>query len=171
MYFPLLRYLIAFVFITSLTGCRLTPVKNEIPLVTGDISLQQADPNYTKLLIFNASNYLMFGIDGTGRINVMLNGKGVAHLNIYEYAQLIVPKGKHKVSLVHRDIVHLSSEHEIDLVNAESFLKVYATVTSNRAKLVAVLPKNFDKKFKRANADFAYPPLKRTMQKPPQGEV
>ncbi|MGA2787746.1 MAG: hypothetical protein ABSF60_09480 [Verrucomicrobiota bacterium] len=64
-----------------LAGC-LTPVKNEIPLVQGGLSVKASNTNETMLVIFNDSNYLMYGLDGSGRINVKLNGKGVAQIHI-----------------------------------------------------------------------------------------
>src|SRR5438132_12376195 len=68
-----------------LTGC-LTPVKNEVPLAGGDLSVYATKTNETKLVIFNDSNSLLYGLDGSGRINVSLDGKGVAQLNIGRFA-------------------------------------------------------------------------------------
>ena len=41
--------------LVSFTGC-FTPVKNEIPLVKGDLHMIPANTNDTKLIIFNDSN-------------------------------------------------------------------------------------------------------------------
>jgi hypothetical protein len=130
-----------------ITGC-LTPVKNEIPLATGGTTDKPANPNDTRLVIFNDSDFLAFGMDGSGRINVKLNGQGVTQIRIGQYAQVIVPQGKHHIELVHFDTATFSSEHEIELNTPISFLEIYATPTSNRAFLVSRLPTDFDKKFK-----------------------
>ena len=130
-----------------LTGC-LTPVKNEIPLASGSVLEKAANTNDTKLVIFNDSDFLAFGLDGSGRINVKLNGKGVAQIDIGRYAQVIVPKGKYQVDLVHLDMAHFSSRHQIELTDPESFLEIFATPTSNKAFLISKLPPNFDEKFK-----------------------
>jgi hypothetical protein len=130
-----------------LTGC-LTPVKNEIPLAGSDLSVKATSTNDTKLVIFNVSNYLLYGLDGTGRINVKLNGQGVAQLKVGYYAQLIVPKGSYRVDLLHVDRDYYSSQHQIELSEPESFLEIRAISFSNEARLVSTLPPDFGKKFK-----------------------
>jgi hypothetical protein len=130
-----------------LTGC-LTPVKNEVPLAGGDLFLRTTNTNETKLVIFNDSDVLLFGIDGSGRINVKLDGKGVAQLNIGRYAQVITSKGQHQVELLHLDVVHFRSHHSIALSAPESFLRIYATSLGNKIELVPELPPEFEKRFK-----------------------
>ncbi|MDB6124831.1 MAG: hypothetical protein JWQ71_3824 [Pedosphaera sp.] len=132
-----------------LTGCSsLSPVKNEIPLVKGGLDIKPTNTNDTKLVIFNDSSVVGFGIDGTGRINVKLNDKGVAQLNIGRYTQVIVPKGKYQVDLEHLDMFHFTSQHQIELVKPESFLMIYATPTSNKAELLSTLPQDFEQKYR-----------------------
>ena len=87
-------------------------------------------------------------MDGSGRINVKLNGQGVAQVNIGHYAQVIVPQGKYQVDLVHLDTATFPSKHEIELNTPVSFLEIFATITSNKAFLVSRPPPDFDKKFK-----------------------
>lgn len=143
---------IAALIVILATACSsLPPVKNEVPLTGGDLSIQAASTNDTKVVIFNTSNSLMFGIDGSGRINVLLNGKGVTQLNIGQYAQLILPRGNYQLGLVHRDLKDFESQHQVELVNPESFVEVYATVTSNQAKVISALPEGFVGKFKPVN--------------------
>jgi hypothetical protein len=129
-----------------LAGC-LTPVQNEIPLAGSDLSVKATGTNDTKLVIFNTSNYLLYGWDGTGRINVKLNGRGVAQLKVGYYAQVIVPKGSYQVDLLHVDREYYSSQHQIELSEPESYLEVRAISFSNEARLVPALPPNFGKKF------------------------
>ena len=130
-----------------LAGC-LTPVRNEIPLAGSDLSVQATSPTETKLVIFNDSNYLLYGLDGSGRINVRLNGRGVAQIKVGHYAQVIVPKGSYRVDLLHVDREYYASQHQIELNEPESFLEVRAISFSNEANLVPALPADFEKKFK-----------------------
>lgn len=129
------------------TGC-LGPMKNEIPLAGGDLSIKATNPNETKLLVFNNSNFVLYGLDGSGRINVKLNGKGFAQFNIGDYVQAILPKGRYQFNLVHMDFVKFSSQHQIDLTNAESFLEIKATPTANQVQMLPTLPVDFETKFK-----------------------
>lgn len=130
-----------------LAGC-LTPVKNEIPLAGPDLSLPATNPNETRLVIFNDSNYLLYGLDGSGRINVKLNGRGLTQLKVGYYVQVIVPRGSCEVGLLHVDQEYYSTTHQIELTGPEAFLEVRVTGFSNEARLVPALPPNFEKKFK-----------------------
>jgi hypothetical protein len=109
---------------------------------------KSASTNDTKLIIFNTSGSLAYGLDGSGRINVRLNGQGVGQVNLHRYAKLIVPKGKYDVELVHLDMTKFTSHHQIELTESESYLQIFATPTSNRAYLVTQLPPDFAEKFK-----------------------
>ena len=144
---PLIRLAVAFTLPLLLTGC-LAPIKSEIPLAGSSLAVKATNPNDTKLVIFNDSNALLYGLDGSGRINVSLDGKGVAQLNIGRYAQVIVPKGTYQLDLQHLDLARFSSHHQIDLKNSESFLEIRSTQTSNEAELVSRLPDNFERYFK-----------------------
>jgi hypothetical protein len=130
-----------------LTGC-LTPVQNEIPLAGANLSVKATSTNDTKLVIFNDSNFLLYGLDGSGRINVKLNGQGVAQLKVGYYAQVIIPRGNYRVDLLHVDRDYYSSQHQIELSDPESFLEIRVFSFSNEARLVSTLPPNFVKKFK-----------------------
>jgi hypothetical protein len=131
-----------------LTGC-LSPVRNEIPLVKGGLNIKPSNTNDAKLVIFSDSSVVGFGIDGTGRINVRLNGKGVTQLNIGRYTQVIVPKGKYQLDLDHQDmLIHFTSHHQLELVQPESFLLISATPVSNKAEMLSILPPDFEVKYK-----------------------
>jgi hypothetical protein len=138
-----------FAFIAFTTGCTLSPVKNEIPLVK-NFAAKATNPNETKVVIFNESNMLLHGIDKTGRLNVTLDGKGVAQLDLGEYVQIIVPQGKHEVNLEHRDMALFRSKHDVEFPKPETYLKVRATPVSNEALVVPELPAQFDVKFRPA---------------------
>jgi hypothetical protein len=129
------------------TGC-LTPVRNEVPLATGNVMDKPASANDTRLVIFNDSDFLAYGLDGSGRINVNLNGQGVAQVKIGQYAQVVVPHGQYQVDLAHMDIATFSSHHQIELRDPVSFLEIFATPTANEAFLVSRPPSDFDEKFK-----------------------
>ena len=109
---------------------------------------KSASTNDTKLVIFNTSDYLAYGLDGSGRINVRLNGQGVGQINLRRYARLIVPRGAYAVELVHLDsMCTFRSHHQIELTEPESYLQIFATPTSNRAFLVSHAPPDFAGKF------------------------
>jgi hypothetical protein len=129
-----------------LAGC-LTPVKNEMPLAKDDLSTMPADTNHTKLVIFNDSAFMSYGLDGSGRINVTINGKGLGQIKVGRYAQVIVPKGKCQVDLMHRGMSDCFSQYDFEFSGSESFLEIAATPFSNEANCVSALPKDFEKKY------------------------
>ena len=122
-------------------------MKNEIPLVRGDLHLIPANTNDTKLIIYNTANPVLYGADGSSRMNVKLNGKGLGRLNFGQYAVVVIPRGKCQVDMQHLDLVRFSSQRWLDLNDPESFVEIYPTPTSNEAKLVPVLPADFERKF------------------------
>ncbi len=136
----------ALLFLLTLLGGCLTPVKNEMPLVRNGLSAKATGPNETKVIIFNSSNWLLFPL--TGRINVKLNEKEIANLNIGQYAEVVMPRGGCQVDLVHWDVANFYSQHIVELKGPESFLEVRATPTANQARIVPELPRNFEKRFK-----------------------
>lgn len=102
----------------SVSGCSLTlpAVPREYPVISSEAKVD--DSSVSRLLIFNASSPVMF--TGTGRLNVSLNGKGAAQLDIWEYIELLVPRGRYRVDLLHHDVASFSSSHEIDMAGRYS---------------------------------------------------
>lgn len=131
--------------VAFLSGC-LSPVKNEIPLVSG-LAAKSSSTNETKVLLFNDSNQALYGLDGSGRINVWIDGKGVALINVAQYTQVILPKGRHQLDLKHLDIVPFRSKHSLELFEAQIYVKIYATAAGNEIKVVPVLPLDFEQDF------------------------
>jgi Caspase domain len=134
------------------TGCATTSatlpaMRSEIPIASPDLSLKPHDESYSKLIIFNTSSKLLYGIDRNDLINIYLNGKGVTQLYMNQYVQVVVPRGNYKVDLVHNDVWNFSSSHTIEIDTPEAYLNIRATLTSNSAKLVRGLPDNFAKTF------------------------
>jgi hypothetical protein len=119
------------VWFTLTTGCSVTlpAVSREYPVISSEAKVD--DSTVSRLLIFNASSPAMF--TASGRLNVLLNGKGAAQLDIWEYIELLVPRGKYKVDLLHHDVASFSSSHESDLNASSAYLEVKATILSNSA--------------------------------------
>lgn len=85
----------------------------------------------------------------SGRLNVTLNGKGAAQLDVGEYIELLVPQGKYTVDLVHHDVGVFSSAHDVNLSSTTAYIEVQATILSNSAKIVSDLPKDFNEAYYR----------------------
>ncbi len=133
-------FLLTAALVSLLSGCMMAPIRTEVPLLAGDLSLRSTNPDEVRLLLFNNSSKLMFGLDNTGRINIRLNGKGVGGPDIGEYLLLQIPKGKHQLELVHLDMVEFRSLHEIDAQDGPLIVEVRATPLSNEIQIHRTLP-------------------------------
>lgn len=131
--------------LTVLAGCAATPPLTEVLLPPQSISAQPEE-GLIQLVIFNDSNFLMYGLDGSGKINIHQDGQGVGQLRIGQYVILAVAEGLHTIDLLHKDLVNFSSTHEISVGSSQTFVKIYAKVTSNGAEIVPK-PENFDLEF------------------------
>jgi len=123
------------------------PPKNEALYSKADLAIKTTDPTQTKLVVFNASNRLLFDTYGSGRINIEIDGKGLIQLNIGQYIQVIVSRGEHHLQLLHKDLFNFRSQHHIDLTGPEAYVKIWATLFSNKVRIVPELPENFASDF------------------------
>jgi hypothetical protein len=128
------------VVVSSFAGCLMAPIRPEITHLQGNLTEPSTTPGEAKLVLFNNSNKLLFGLDNTGRINAWLNSKAVGGPNIGEYIQLQVPKGKHELTLVHLDVLEFRSQHQIDVQDDLLFIELRATPVSNEIRLHKILP-------------------------------
>lgn len=137
-------------FCLFLIGCAdLKKPPLEIELPSQDWDLLETSENHSKVIIFNSSNKLLYGPDGTGKINISLNEKSIGQLNIGEYLVLELAQGSHTINLLHKDIVLFRSEHEVIITDESKFIKIYAKLTSNGLELVEE-PKDFKEKYRNA---------------------
>jgi hypothetical protein len=90
-------------------------------------------------VLVNNSSKLLHGTDGTGRINVLLDGKAVGGPNIGEYVQIEVPKGKHTLETWHLDVIKFRTEEEIN-VDQDLVIQRKATPFSNRIFVQKTMP-------------------------------
>lgn len=141
---------IGFLYIVMLlSACGATPPVREVMLPPQKLGVTSDDSSYGKLVLFNDSNRLMYGMDGSGKINIHLNGKGVGQLRIGEYVILDVAKGAHKLDLLHVDLMTFKSSHDLEIAKDEEYVKIYAKMTSNGVEIVEK-PVDFEAKFKPA---------------------
>lgn len=143
------KYACFIVALLTLSGCAATPPAREIDLPNQVLSESLNDESKIKVIVYNDSNKLLYGIDNSGKINIHLNGKGVGQLKIGQYVVLAIEKGEHAFDLLHRDLVNFSSSHKINFTESPTYLKIFAKVTSNGAEIVEK-PENFEEKFKAA---------------------
>lgn len=129
------------VIFTALSGCVIPPVTPQVSHLGPDLTVKAASPNEAKVLLFNNSSRLMFGVDNTGRMNVWLNGRGVASLDIGEYVQISVPYGRYTLELLHRDMFDFKTSHELNVAGDTAIVEIAASILSNEFRVHDVLPR------------------------------
>ena len=129
-----------------LWGCAAPPIKQEVQLPSQVLNQVQPAEGSSFVVIYNDSNRVKYGIDGSGKINITLDGKGVGQLAIGEYVMVETSPGIHTVHLLHRDIMNFDSTHEFPASDRLRFVKIYSKMTSNGLEVTG-RPRNFESEF------------------------
>lgn len=130
-------------------GCSgISSIQPQLELPPQDLS-QQAPEGHCAVVFFNDSNFLMFGLDGSGKLNVFVGETPLASLNIGDYVQVMLPEGEHFVTLAHEDLGTMISTHAFVAEGDRVFVRVYSTMTSNGLQVVEA-PSDFLGDFKPA---------------------
>lgn len=132
-----------------ITGCSVAPILREYPTLPQALDTTPSREGLSRVTFFNDSNALMFGPDGSGVMNIFVDGKGVGQLRIREYTTIELPHGEHLVELSHKDVFMFRSEHRLSFSGQQVFVKVNATVLSNEAEIVSK-PTDLSSKFRAA---------------------
>ena len=111
-----------------------------------------APPGHARVIFFNSSNWVLFGLDGSGKLNIFLADKNLASLEIGTYVQLMLPHGEYDVTIAHLDIATFTSAHILAVTGEEVFVEVFAKTTSNGLEVVEELPADFAEDYRPALA-------------------
>jgi hypothetical protein len=142
--------LFGFVFLSLLTaGCGTPPPIVEVSLPPQDISVPVRDGQKSRLVMFNDSGKVLYGVDTSGKINVYINSKAVGQLNIGEYLVAEVEKGAVEIKLLRSDLLDFRSTDSIEVSDGYTFVRLRATPVSNRVEIVAK-PAGFENEYKAA---------------------
>jgi hypothetical protein len=135
----LLPTLVAAVVSWTFSGCAMAPLRPEVPHLGNDLAVRASTPELAKLVLINNSSKMLHGADGTGRINVRLDGKAVGGPNIGEFVQIQVPKGMHTLEIWHLDLIKFRTEREI-AVDQDLVIELKATPFSNKVLVQTTMP-------------------------------
>ncbi|MFP5392812.1 MAG: hypothetical protein ACLGI6_14890 [Gammaproteobacteria bacterium] len=105
------------------------PFPRELPHASGDILAPSAQAGMAKVVFLNEypriyrrdpglmnwdfAHREMGRKMGGGVIKVMVDGKSLEQINIGEYASTVLPYGTHAITLIRKDMVELTSKHEL----------------------------------------------------------
>jgi hypothetical protein len=140
-------YSLLFIFVLlSLCSCGIHTIKPEFNLPDQNLH-SNIDKNKTRVIFFNDSNMVIYGLDGSGKINVKLNGKALGSLKIHNYVQIYLDGGSYDLILAHWDMVTFESKYQINIGGDNVYIQVYSQPTSTAYQLVSELPEKFAQKY------------------------
>ena len=137
-------YSLIFLLITIfMTGC--ATVQNEIDLPNQMLDIKP-DPGKTKVIFYNGLNPLF--LDGSWRIGIKIDGKGLENLHINQYVQVFLELGQYTLGLSHVDVFTFKDEYPFTVTQDPMFVKVYNGIVSTKFEIQATEPEDFSKKYR-----------------------
>lgn len=128
---------------TLLLACA-TPEGPRLPLPPQNVSTP-VPAGYVRVVFFNdtfeALNW------ATGTIRIQIDGHTAPSLYLNHYAQLFLKPGEYELMLEHWDIVTFTDHYKIEIVQPESFIRVWTTPLGNKYEFVDSLPSDFESRF------------------------
>lgn len=139
------KYLLAFLGICLLTSCGLKPIASEYSFIKTDMETIDLDGlgNGT-ILIYNAAD-MLHKIDNTARLNVWIDDKPMGQIKPSEYVIINLKNGNHQFKLLHKDVVNMRSEHEVQVNDSTKVIRVKPNIASNKLEITNELPSRFQK--------------------------
>lgn len=132
-----------------LLSCAIAPIKNEIHFPEQGINQKNIGEGNSRLIIYNLAYHFNDSMLANSSIlNVLINQKGLTQLKPMQYVVVDLPKGKHKVEVLRRDLFVLSSSEEIQLSKEVHYLEIIQEPLGNGIYLTHQLPDFFTKCFK-----------------------
>ena len=140
------NYFILFLVSIFLCSCGIHTIKPEYNMPDQNIQAN-LDKGKTRVIFFNDSNSILYGLDGSDKINIKLNDKAVGSLKIGDYVQIFLEQGAYDLYLAHWDLVTLESTYKINIGKDDVYIQVYSQTTSTAYQIVDELPENFSQKY------------------------
>lgn len=94
-------------------------------------------------IFYNTASFL-HKVDGSDAITISVDGKEIGTVTGGgEYLKVGLPSGMHHVTLSHRDVIPLTSTHEVEVKSPSIYVRVSPTIMSNSLALGQSLPDGF----------------------------
>ncbi|TXD84243.1 hypothetical protein ESY86_06585 [Subsaximicrobium wynnwilliamsii] len=139
------EFLLAFLAICFLTSCGLKPIASEYSFIKTDMGTVDLEGlgNGT-VLIYNAAD-MLHKIDNTARLNVWIDEKPMGQIKPSEYVIINLKNGNHQFKLLHKDVVNMRSDHEVQVSDSTKVIRVKPNIASNKLEVTNELPLKFEK--------------------------
>lgn len=136
-------WLVFFLTVLFLNGC--ATVQNEINLPNQALDIKP-DSGKTKVIFYNDLNSLF--LDGSWRIGIKIDGKGLENLHINQYVQVFLEPGEYILGLSHVDVFIFKDEYPFTVNQDPMFVKVYNGLVSTKFEIQSAQPEGFSQKYR-----------------------
>lgn len=143
----LLRVAAFAVCLCAVSGCAIPRIASEFPRTDQHLSAP-VPTGLSRVVVFNSSNSVLYGLDHSGRMHVLIDARAVGSLDPGEYAQVFLPQGRHDVALRHRDMTWIETEHPVLIDRAERYLNVTCEPAGQRLEAQDQPPPDFGRKYR-----------------------
>ena len=135
--------------IAALSGCAVPRVASEFPRTDQHLAAP-VPAGLSRVVVFNSSNSVLYGLDHSGRMHVVIDSRTLGSLDPGEYAQVFLPPGRHDVALRHRDMIWFETEHPVLIDRPARYLNIGCEPTSQRFDALDEPPPEFTRKYRPA---------------------
>jgi len=138
---------VIFLLLAIFSSC--STVKQEINLSSQKLN-SPITSDKSRVIFFNTSNKILYS-DGSWRIGIKLNGKGLANLDFDEYVLIDLTPGKYSLELSHIDIFTFRDLYYLDVIDQYMYIEVYNEITSTDFNILPNKPEDFENKYSPMN--------------------
>ena len=133
--------------LVAFSGCAIPRLASEFPPTDQHLSAP-VPAGHARVIVFNSSNALLYGVDHSARMNVLIDGRALAALDRGEYAQVFLPPGRHDFQLRRRDVFWIETEHPLRIDDYPRYLKISSQPGENQFEPLDQVPADFAKKYR-----------------------
>ena len=123
-------------------------VGQEIVLPRQGLDVPVRSPELRRVVFFNSSERYWFWRGPSGKLNLLLDGRGLAALERDDYVQAFLPPGDYEVELSHMDFRTYRSRHRLVVGDAPVFVEVFPSATSHELVVHDEVPRGFQSRFR-----------------------
>ena len=142
------RRMPALLVFATLSCAGIATIRPEIPLPPQSIDTP-VPAGLARVVFFNGPQGGTT-IDGADKVNIIIDGRGLASLRKWQFVQVFLAPGTYEVKLEHLDIGTFGSGHLLDVEAGDNWVKAYSTLTSNRLERIDQQPDRFIEKYRLA---------------------
>lgn len=127
-----------------IAGC--ATVRNEYSLPTQSLSATSYKSE-TRVVFYNGNGFNPLFLDGSWRVGIKIDGKGVDNLHIGKYVQVFLVPGTYNIELSHFDIFTFSDEYTLQVGAEDMYVRVYNALMSTEYEVQYSEPEEFRGKY------------------------